>query len=78
MTWIKTVRMEEDEHVKKAIEDERKLYPSGICDAGSGGVCGSGGKHCRLAFAVPRCAFSRLQHVWRVDVARVAAEAASA
>jgi hypothetical protein len=27
MTWIKTIRMEEDEGVKKAIEDERKLYP---------------------------------------------------
>ena len=28
MTWIKTVRMDEDERVKKAIEDERKLYPA--------------------------------------------------
>jgi hypothetical protein len=28
MTWIKTLRMDEDEHVKKAIEDERKLYPA--------------------------------------------------
>ena len=27
MTWIKTIRMEENEGVKKAIEDERKLYP---------------------------------------------------
>jgi len=27
MTWIKTVRMEEDEGVRKAIEEERKLYP---------------------------------------------------
>lgn len=27
MTWIKTVRMEDDESVKKAIESERKLYP---------------------------------------------------
>ncbi|PYT94388.1 MAG: hypothetical protein DMG36_04650 [Acidobacteria bacterium] len=27
MTWIKTVRMDEDERVKKAIEAERKLYP---------------------------------------------------
>ncbi len=27
MTWIKTVRMDEDERVKTAIEDERKLYP---------------------------------------------------
>jgi hypothetical protein len=27
MTWIKTVRMEEDASVKKAIEDERKFYP---------------------------------------------------
>ena len=28
MTWIKTLRMGEDERVKKAIEDERKLYPA--------------------------------------------------
>jgi len=27
MTWIKTVRMDEDERVKRAIEAERKLYP---------------------------------------------------
>ncbi len=27
MTWIKTIRMDEDERVKKAIEAERKLYP---------------------------------------------------
>jgi hypothetical protein len=28
MTWIKTLRMDEDERVKKAIEHERKLYPA--------------------------------------------------
>jgi len=28
MTWIKTLRMDEDERVKKAVEDERKLYPA--------------------------------------------------
>ena len=28
MTWIKTLRMDEDERVKKAMEDERKLYPA--------------------------------------------------
>jgi hypothetical protein len=27
MTWIKTIRMDEDERVKKAIEAEQKLYP---------------------------------------------------
>ncbi len=27
MTWIKTLRMDEDERVKKAIEAERKFYP---------------------------------------------------
>ena len=27
MTWIKTVRMEEDDRVKKAIEAQRALYP---------------------------------------------------
>jgi hypothetical protein len=31
MTWIKTLRMDEDERVKKAIEDERKLYPAEYC-----------------------------------------------
>jgi len=28
MTWIKTLRMDEDGRVKQAIEDERKLYPA--------------------------------------------------
>ncbi len=28
MTWIKTLRMDEDERVKRAIEEERKLYPA--------------------------------------------------
>ena len=27
MTWIKTVRMDEDDGVKRAIEAQRKLYP---------------------------------------------------
>ena len=27
MTWIKTVRMDEDERVKHAMESQRKLYP---------------------------------------------------
>lgn len=27
MTWIKTVRMEEDDRVESAIEGQRKLYP---------------------------------------------------
>ena len=27
MTWIKTVRMDEDDRVKDAIEAQRKLYP---------------------------------------------------
>jgi hypothetical protein len=28
MTWIKTIRMEEDDSVKQAIEAERKFYPA--------------------------------------------------
>jgi len=28
MTWIKTLRMDQDEAVKRAIETERKLYPA--------------------------------------------------
>jgi hypothetical protein len=27
MTWIKTIRMDEDECVKQAVEAQRKLYP---------------------------------------------------
>jgi alkylhydroperoxidase family enzyme len=27
MTWIKTVSMEEDDHARKAMEEQRKLYP---------------------------------------------------
>src|SRR5437879_12218310 len=27
MTWIKTVRSDEDERVRMAMEDQRKLYP---------------------------------------------------
>lgn len=27
MTWIKTVRMDDDQRVKKAMEAQRKLYP---------------------------------------------------
>ena len=28
MTWIKTIRMEENDAVRAAIENERKLYPA--------------------------------------------------
>lgn len=28
MTWIKTIRMEDDDAVRAAIESERKLYPN--------------------------------------------------
>ena len=27
MTWIKTIAMDDDDRVKKAIEEQRKLYP---------------------------------------------------
>jgi hypothetical protein len=27
MTWIKTIRMEDDERVRNAVMEERKLYP---------------------------------------------------
>jgi hypothetical protein len=27
MTWIKTLRMDQDEHVKRAMEAQRSLYP---------------------------------------------------
>lgn len=27
MTWIKTIKMEDDENVRKAIEAERRFYP---------------------------------------------------
>lgn len=28
MTWIKTIKIEDDENVRQAIEAERKLYPA--------------------------------------------------
>ncbi|MGB2634288.1 MAG: hypothetical protein WAM58_10160 [Candidatus Acidiferrum sp.] len=28
MTWIKTIRMEDDERVRNAVTEERKLYPA--------------------------------------------------
>ena len=28
MTWIKTIRMEDDEQVRNAILEQRKLYPA--------------------------------------------------
>ncbi len=28
MTWIKTIRMEDDERVRNAVMEERKLYPA--------------------------------------------------
>jgi hypothetical protein len=28
MTWIKTINMEDDEKLRKAVEEERKLYPA--------------------------------------------------
>ena len=28
MTWIKTVSLEEDEHVRRAVEAQRELYPA--------------------------------------------------
>ena len=31
MTWIKTLRMDEDPLLKRAIEEERKLYPPEYC-----------------------------------------------
>ena len=27
MTWIKTIRMEDDERVRNAVMEQRKLYP---------------------------------------------------
>jgi len=44
MTWIKTVRMDDDERVKKAMMEQRKLYPPEYAlpvDAVSDGETGS-------------------------------------
>jgi hypothetical protein len=43
MTWIKTLRMDEDERVKKAIEDERKLYPAEYRTPAPAVDCGEAG-----------------------------------
>jgi len=28
MTWIKTIKIEDDERLRRAVEEERKLYPA--------------------------------------------------
>ena len=75
MTWIKTVSMEEDERVKKAMLDQRTLYPRGVlphrCRPS---IMGSNAGISRVALADSRCAVPFLQRVWRDDVAGVAAE----
>ncbi len=76
MTWIKTVRMDEDERVKHAMESQRQLYPieyatpvAVVDDAGeAAGVVAS---HTLL----PDVLFPALQHVWCFVVSRFAADA---
>jgi hypothetical protein len=41
MTWIKTIRMDDDERVKKAMEAQRKLYPAEYATP-VGAVAGAG------------------------------------
>ena len=79
MTWIKTVRMDEDERVKHAMESQRKLYPieyaTPVASVDSAGdAAGITASHTLLA----RRPFSLLQHLWRAAVARSAAHARSA
>ena len=78
MTWIKTVRMEEDDNVKKAIEDERKFYPAEYAMPVPAVFAGVEAEHRGLALAVSRCAVSCVQHVRGFDVSGIAVEAASA
>ena len=75
MTWIKTVRMDEDERVKYAMESQRKLYPieyatpvAVVDDAGE--AAGIVASHTLAA----RRSFPCLQHVWRFAVSRFAAD----
>jgi len=72
MTWIKTVRMDDDERVKKAMEAQRKLYPVEYATPVNV-VVGTGFAHLASRRVVPR-----LQHFRRVDVARSSLKARSA
>ena len=78
MTWIKTIRMEEDASVKKAIEDERKLYPAEYATPVQAVFAGVEASIVGSHSLVSRRALSRLQHLRRSPVARIAAETPSA
>ncbi len=53
MTWIKTLGMDEDERVKKAMMDQRAFYPEEYFHAGAGCRSRTEGRHQRVALAHP-------------------------
>ncbi len=72
MTWIKTVTMEEDQRVKKAMEAQRQLYP---VEYATPVHPTNNGQSSSIVASHSLIPVSRLQHVWRVDVARASAAA---
>src|SRR6266446_418276 len=62
MTWIKTVTMEDDERVKKAMLAQRSVYPIEYATP----------EHRGVALADPGCSLSCLQHLRDVDVSGAA------
>jgi len=73
MTWIKTVSMDEDETYRKAMMEQRKLYPNEYATpvpaVDGGGETGIAASHS----LIPQCAVSFLQHVWCADGSRFTA-----
>ena len=69
MTWIKTIRMEDDERVRDAIMEERKLLSHGVCDAGAHRELRRRKQHRGLTQPVSRRLVPCLQYFWRVNVA---------
>jgi len=72
MTWIKTVRMDDDDRVKSAMEAQRKLYPVEYATPVHPVNDGENVRHRGEPYASPRRTLPCLQHVWRAHVARFA------
>ena len=73
MTWIKTIRMEDDEQLRNAILEERKLYPAEYATPVPSVFSGVENSIVGSHSLFPPCVVSRIQHLWRADVARIAA-----
>ena len=67
MTWIKTIGMDEDERVKKAMMDQRALYPVEYFTPVPSRRSRAEREHHRVALADSGCDVSFVQRVWRDD-----------